>query len=519
MRVIVMLAAAAFSAAPWSAAAQPTPPAAAAGSIAGSLTSADQGRPVRRATVKVTRSQPTATTRTAMTDAEGRFFIDGLPPGEYRLTASKPGFLESVFGARRPGAGVAGTPIRVIAGERTSGIAMRVPRGGVISGIVTDEFGDAAMGVPVRAMRIGYSNGARMASAVANATTDDLGGYRLAGLPPGEYVVSAIPRDSVAALASTEESLRARQAAIAAAGSRVALPGPDRSDAADGRGYVPVYFGGTVSASAAARVTVGLGEQISAIDIPLQAVKTATVRGTIANPDGTPAASANIQIIDQAMPVASIGVWFRNSTPGGRFSFAGLGPGTYVLNAQASGGSAGALSAVLTIPVSDDDVDVSVTLRRGVTVSGSIDLAPLKPAIDPRRVRVTLDPVPSALDWELQRHEAAPDAEGRFAIHNVPPAKYRVFVTGLPAGWSLDTAMFGDHEAADLHLQVGASDAAGRRHAHDHQPRGRDQRSAGLRREHAGRGSHGRHLPLRSRALGPAVAPDPRAATGVGRPL
>lgn len=437
------------------AAQQPQP---ASGTIAGALRSADLGGPVRRAAVKLVSAQPAAT-RTATTDADGRFAFTNLPPGDYTLSASKAGFLESVFGARRPGAGVAGTPIRLAAGERRDDIAMRLPRGGVISGIVTDEFGDAALGVPVRAMRLGYANGQRVAQPIANAATDDLGAYRLAGLPPGEYIVSAVPRDSVAARASMAESLRARSAAIAAAGR---TPPPSvRSDegAHDDRGYVPVYFSGTASPSAATRVTLGVSQQVAGVDIQLQALKTATIAGTIANPDGTPG-SANVQLIDAAMPIANLGVWFRNATPGGKFSFAGLAPGAYVLSAQAPsrGAAGGSLTGSLTVTVDAEPVEVALTLSRGVSVSGAIRLDPLKGAGDLRRIRVRLAPIATASDWEMAPYEDMPDAQGRFTFRGVAPGRYRVTVIGLPSGWTLESAVFGNLDAADVHLSVAAGD-------------------------------------------------------------
>ena len=138
--------------------------------------------------------------------------------------------------------------IHLTQGQQLDTIAMQLPRGGVISGIITDEFGDPALGVPVRAMRLGYANGERLAQPIANATTDDLGGYRLPGLLPGNYIVSAVPRDSVAAQAAMDESLRARQAEIAASGR--AAPGSPSTEPLrrQATGYVPVYFGSTVSA-------------------------------------------------------------------------------------------------------------------------------------------------------------------------------------------------------------------------------------------------------------------------------
>lgn len=391
------------------------------GTIAGALVT-EQGRPVRRATVKLTGGVP-ATTRTATSDANGRFVFPGLPQGIYRLSASKPGFIETSYGAKRPGSGVPGTPITLGGDQRVDDIVLRLARGGVISGTVTDEFGDAAYAVPVRAMRLGYAGGGRAAQPAANTVTDDLGGYRLAGLPPGDYMVSAN------------------------------FPPPADSSAA-GRGYVPVYFGGTVAPSAAAHVAVGVGRQVPNIDIQLQAMRTSTIAGSVTGPEGVPT-GARLQLVDPAMPVANVGVWFRYATRDGRFSFPGLTPGSYVLNAQAPGGAAGGtLTGSITVPVEGESVEVTLPLRRGTTVSGRLDLTTVKGAADVRRLRVTLDPVASASDWETKNYQAAPDADGRFAIGGVPRGLYRVLVSGLPAGVALDTARFGARDAADVHLQV-----------------------------------------------------------------
>ena len=422
------------------------------GTIAGNLISADLGRPIRRAIVKLVSMQPSRV-RTTTTDASGRFRFGALPAGDYTLSAAKGGFLESAFGARRPGAGVPGTIIHLTPGEQLDTIAMRLPRGGVISGIITDEFGDPALGVPVRAMRLGYANGERLAQPIANATTDDLGGYRLPGLLPGEYIVSAVPRESVAAQAAMDESLRARQAEIAALGRAVPFS-VDGAPPASAHGYVPVYFGSTVSPAAATRVTVGVGQQVAAIDIQLQAINTATIKGTVVNPDGS-GATARVQLIDPSMPIANLGVWFRNATAAGKFSFAGLAPGTYVVNAQGPArGTSGALTGAVTVPVEGEPVDVVVTLRSGVTVSGSIDSGTVKAPVNIQKLRVVLEPIATASDWEVARYEDAPEPDGSFTIRGVPPGRYRVEVAGLPAGWALDSAVFGDRNAADVHLLV-----------------------------------------------------------------
>jgi hypothetical protein len=318
------------------------------GVIAGTLTSADLGRPVRRAQVKIVSASPRLI-RTVTTDANGAFLFTNVAAGEYTLSASRPGYLETVFGARRPGAGMPGTPIRLGAGEKRDQLALRIPRGGVISGVITDEFGDPALGVTVRAMRFSFTNGERAAYPAGNVITNDLGEYRIAGLMPGDYVVSAVPRDSVAAESAMADELRNRAAQVLAAGGhRDVPPRAEASRPPDATGYVPVYFGGTSSPSAATPVRLAVSEHAGAVDIQLQVMKTGIVSGIVTNPDGTPA-SARVQLIDPSMPIANLGVWFRTATPGGKFSFPGLVPGSYVINAQAgsSASAGGQLTAVV----------------------------------------------------------------------------------------------------------------------------------------------------------------------------
>lgn len=430
--------------------------------IAGTLTSADAGRPVRRAQVRAVCSLPKIS-RTTTSDAEGRFAFADLPAGEYTLTATKPGYVDVVFGARRPGASSPGTPIRVEPGQRRDDIAVRMPRGGVITGIVSDEFGDPAFAVPVRAMRLAFSNGERTATTGGNAVTDDLGAYRIAGLPQGEYLVVAQPRDTVAAAAAAAVSLRDRQADILAsaraAGNEAAVRATMTGVALPSRlGYVPVYYPAALLPSGAAPVKVGVAEVLSGIDMQLQVLETAAVSGTVTNAAGAPTA-ASVQLIDPAMPIANIGVWFRTARSDGRFAFHGVVPGSYAV--RASGRlpgldikAGGFVTGLTSVTLDGSGADVAVTLRRGVSVSGSVDLETLKAGVDPSRLTIDLLAIPLSADWEAPLMSANPDASGRFAMRGVAPGRYRVGVRGLPDGWVLASAVFNEKEAADYNLLV-----------------------------------------------------------------
>ncbi len=161
----------------------------------GQIVAADNGSPIRRAQVRV--SSPEARDgRIATTDAQGRFEIKELVGGRYTMTASKGGFVSLQYGQRRPSE--SGTPIELADGQTLDKLAIALPRGSVLGGRITDEFGEPVANATVVAFRYGYQAGARrllpIPSANSRDTTDDQGHYRLFGLPPGEYYVSAMLR-------------------------------------------------------------------------------------------------------------------------------------------------------------------------------------------------------------------------------------------------------------------------------------------------------------------------------------
>ncbi len=138
--------------------------------IRGRIVADGNERPLRRALVAVTGSKVSA--RPVLTDDEGRFEIQAPDP-QAAFTVTK--------------AGYAATKVTVPRATRDRReLVVRMPRGGVISGRVLDSKGETAIGARVTARL----DGAAADGTVFEAEADDLGEYRISGLPPGRYVVS-----------------------------------------------------------------------------------------------------------------------------------------------------------------------------------------------------------------------------------------------------------------------------------------------------------------------------------------
>ena len=250
-------------------------PATGTASISGQVLTADTGRPVKRARVLATASDPPLT-RAVTTDEGGLYQIDELPAGSYTLIVSKTGFVDVSYGQRRPlGPGVR---LPLGDGQQAQRIDFRLPRGSVITGHIFDQDGEPLMRTSVRALRFQYVQGERRLVQAGSDDTDDRGQFRIYGLPPGTYYVSAVLRTG-------DGSPRFR-------GGR----GGQAPEDAQGRGYAPTYYPGVTSTSEALPILVGLSQEAANIEFSLQLVTTARVSGTLVGPDGSEATNGVVMM-------------------------------------------------------------------------------------------------------------------------------------------------------------------------------------------------------------------------------
>jgi hypothetical protein len=429
--------------------------------------------PLRNVTLTLQGSSLT-TPRLAISTPEGQFAFANLPAGSYTLTALRPGYVTRAYGAMRSWRSP-GVPIAVAGGQRVSLQPLRLIRGAVVTGKLTDPSGTPLEDVSVTINEIRTLNGQVTLSTVpalasppsqapgSVAITDDRGMYRFFGLPAGTFVVSA-SRVTGNPLRTFEITTPGE---IAWAGTPTGSPAAStQPPAGQPVGHVPIYFPGTPDVSAAQILTLAAGDERGGVDFIVDAVNFAKISGTVTGPSGQPAAGVQVVALRVGTATGAPGPAFPTrgaSDQQGSFTLPSAAPGRYTLLAQGRGGAGGpAAFAQTEIAVNGFDVSgVTLQLQPGVSVSGRLVFenrtAPLGP--DALQTRVRLTPPPSAGAGPAIP-VAVPDETGSFRFDGVAPGSY--FLSAAPAGnWMMTRA---NQESRDLMtslLEVQAGQAIG----------------------------------------------------------
>ena len=155
----------------------------ATGSIKGRVV-ADDGRPVVNATLMAQAVNGPPSVRPAQVDSEGKFSFDDLPSAAYIVFAVAPGYIDEATSTGDPN----DWPRHLIGAQ----LKIKMIKGGVITGKVTNSKGDPIVGVPVHAVALNNpSSSPTDFLGIGGAESDDRGIYRIYGLKPGPYVVNA----------------------------------------------------------------------------------------------------------------------------------------------------------------------------------------------------------------------------------------------------------------------------------------------------------------------------------------
>ena len=440
------------------------------GRIKGQLRTADTNTPVRRAQVRISSSE--IMPKTAVTDAEGRYEFRDLPSGRYTLTATKAGFVTINYGQTRPFE--SGKPIELGEAQALDKADFTMPRGSAISGRIVDEFGEPLADAQVSAMRSTWVNGRRRLQATGRtAQTNDLGQYRIYGLPPGDYYVSA------STSGSGEMVMVDRVAAtfVAAGGPSSSGAGPTASEPKSG--YAPTYYPGTSNGSEAQKITLSVGQEMSSADFSLLAVRLVRVTGTVIGSDGRPLEGAMISTnarnqSDSHMIFPMLGS--SRTDKNGQFTLNNVAPGEYTLQARGTqittsgeggdrmvftmtriGGDGSTEFGSVPLSVGGDDVsNVMIVTSKGATVTGKMTFEGAKPT-NTAPIRVSAMAIDADSPMAMPGGSASLTPEGTFEMKGqMGPRLFRV--NGLPLGWVLKSVTVNGTDITDAGIDIKANE-------------------------------------------------------------
>lgn len=385
--------------------AQPLPSA----SVHGTVTNAATGSGLRKAYLRLA---PVSGGRdkvayAVVTNDQGAFAIENVAPGNYRLDAECAGFLDAHYGGAQ--SDETSVELRLSAGDKLTGIEIKMTPQAVLSGRVLDQDGDPWPHVYITVFHSVWKKGRRQiefAHYTGPQEADDRGEFRLTGFAPGRYYVLATPDSEWEKWHHPDLN---HQPAVL---------------------EEPTWYPSAADVESAVPIVVTAGQQLNGFDIRvrLDARSSSNLRilGKLTGLQDIPAPPNSV--------FGGRGMWAsRASTavgedkryhgtiqPDGSFAIAGVPSGTYDIWIAQDIPSTPLGHA--TVPVGAHDVeDVSIELHAPQTLQGIIRIEGSEGAAPPR-VSINLE----AIDlFSVDRFAILKDAGG-FEFPGLGLGRYRV---------------------------------------------------------------------------------------------
>jgi carboxypeptidase family protein len=411
-------------------ASEPGPP----GTVRGRVTGPD-GLPLPRVRVALESSERLFSPDSVQADDDGWFAFHDVAPGGYLVSGEMPGYLRMVPGQRTPWE--RGDLVTMGPDRAEARVDLSLRRGDAIVGRVVDEYGDPVENVAMSVAAIRVVAGRPQLVAAPRAVsrvsgrTDDRGRYRIFGLAPGDYVVSA----------------------------SVGQRDVDRPTI-DLPGYTRTYFPATLAANEAARVEVRDGEDRLNVDIALVKGGTARLAGRVIGANGEPT-TATVSLAPSYRS-GGVATGVRSAKADGVFEFTDLPPGEYVVQAaktRVNPSMEGEFTARFVTITGVDVTDLVLPMSAGSTISGRIvfedgDAPPASDAFELSPVAADPDDVSLASD-PAARAEIRDDSS--FSMGGVNGSR-RLQVVRAPDGWMLKSILANGLDVTDQPLRFGTKE-------------------------------------------------------------
>ena len=410
------------------------------GVLQGQIVDAQSGRPVGGAAVSIY-SNPrgvagpdrAGNVYAQIADADGRYEIGGVVPGEYFVSATTAGYVLTYFGRANPFG--TGTPVSIVGGRVRPGIDIRMTRGATIGGRVFADAGEGLSGVEIEVIEaiegavppsptaFGLVEGRR---AAGFAQTEEGGVYRVANLPPGDYYVRAYAPGTIR---------------------------PERGTRAEA--YSSTFFPDATEIGGAQPIRVAVGQEAFNIDFTLATVATRTVRGRLVDPGGPP--------LDKATVV----LWSRDHGPderlhgdadkNGRFTIDGVIPDNYLVTVRDPADQQRWIGASRSLIVDDDVSGLEIEAMRTARIAGRVLRGNGQPLpFDASTLNIIAQYVLNGMGQMrggIGPHSPGVERDGSFVIES-PAGSTVLNVSGLPEGWTVRSARLDGVDVSDREFEL-----------------------------------------------------------------
>ena len=370
--------------------------------VAGEVLRLDTGEPLKKAQVTLHSHAGDGFSAYRVTDDQGRFSIENIPTGAYRLEVSRNGFVDNEYGQKKSGR--SGAILTLSPGQHLTDLVFKMTRSAAISGHVYDEDGEPIPHAEVMCYRASRLQGKEeRTDNYQPVATNDLGEFRIFDLRPGRYYVVAIYHLSLNV------------------GFRMGNLHREVESS-----YPSTYYPNTTDPAKAIAIAVNGGDEIQAIDFQIRPARFVTVSGRVTNTvPAPPHTTAEVYLVSRASGLAEAKQSLYDSTDlkDGQFAIHNVPPGLYTLSASwTDRGVPERYSGRRSLEVGNTDLDgVVVTIAPGVNVSGRV-VWEGSPTVDTQELAVWLHNVDENFPYYRQQ---LPKADGSFVLKNITEGTYR----------------------------------------------------------------------------------------------
>jgi protocatechuate 3,4-dioxygenase beta subunit len=380
-------------------------------SISGMVIKLAGSAPLKGAKVQLRSIEDRSHTMAIVTDVGGYFVLKGLAPGSYNLSVSKNGFVDQQYGQRKPGD--PGSVLTLRLGQDLKDLLFRLIPSAVISGRILDEEGDPLPWAAVSAVREVYSDGKRRLSSEATFRTNDLGEFRIFGLPPGRYFVSVSYR-------SKEDN------------DRMQWQEREESQGGSELGYAKLYYPGTPDPGRASAFAVKAGDEIPAVEILLRKYRVYRILGRVQsflNVAPRRGRGINLSLVPKGAEFETDnGELQVFADKDGSFEIRDVLPGSYILKAYSFDDNKWHATRS-TVDVANSDVEgVSLLITPGISISGKVLWDGTAPPQENELI-VAARPVDQA---DFFGGSGRVDSSNSFTLQNMTEGTYRAQVWNPP---------------------------------------------------------------------------------------